>query len=405
MTVNRLTVFSLFIISLIEYVALDKCSVCRGIIDNFDEGLKKTAKANFGGGNTRWEEKSLGSYATSETRLVEIVENLCSKDTKECHTMVEEYEDLVENFWFNQFQKKRDADFFQWLCIENVKVCCPKNTYGPSCSQCKGDKDRPCTSNGKCDGEGTREGTGKCNCDSGYQGDLCDECKDAFFEESKNDTHITCTACHMSCKSTCWEAGPKGCDECGKGWEQNEEEGCKDINECETDATCENGQYCSNTQGSYHCATCHKACDGCTLYGIDKCDKCAEGYTMEDNSCKDVDECLLEDICEDENKVCTNKDGGYDCKCKDGLIKENNTCIPKPKDIPKKKESKPHKKKFSSKDKKSLKKRNKYSQPSLLVHFAILGLYALCGLLVRGNVVIISVLTVFLGIYVYWFAI
>lgn len=42
-------------------------------------------------------------------------------------------------------------------------------------------------------GEGTREGTGKCNCDSGYQGDLCDECKDAFFEESKNDTHITCT--------------------------------------------------------------------------------------------------------------------------------------------------------------------------------------------------------------------
>ncbi|CAC5366481.1 Cysteine-rich with EGF-like domain protein 2-B,Cysteine-rich with EGF-like domain protein 2-A,Cysteine-rich with EGF-like domain protein 2,Cysteine-rich with EGF-like domain protein 1 [Mytilus coruscus] len=284
MTVNRLTVFSLFIISLIKYVALDKCSVCRGIIDNFDEGLKKTAKANFGGGNTRWEEKSLGSYATSETRLVEIVENLCSKDIKE------------------------------WLCIENIKVCCPKNTYGPSCSQCKGDTERPCTGNGKCDGEGTREGTGKCNCDSGYKGDLCDECKDAYFEESKNDTHIKCTACHESCKSTCWEAGPKGCDECGKGWEQNEEEGCKDINECETDASCEHGQYCSNTQGSYHCATCHKACDGCTLYGIDKCDKCAEGYTMEDNSCKDVDECQLEDVCEDENK------------------KENNTCIPKPKD-------------------------------------------------------------------------
>lgn len=39
----------------------------------------------------------------------------------QCHTMVEEYEDLVEKFWFNQFKKKRDADFFQWLCIENVK--------------------------------------------------------------------------------------------------------------------------------------------------------------------------------------------------------------------------------------------------------------------------------------------
>ena len=42
-------------------------------------------------------------------------------------------------------------------------------------------------------GEGTREGTGKCNCDNGYQGDLCDECKDGFFEESKNDTHTKCT--------------------------------------------------------------------------------------------------------------------------------------------------------------------------------------------------------------------
>jgi hypothetical protein len=42
-------------------------------------------------------------------------------------------------------------------------------------------------------GEGTREGTGKCNCDNGYEGDLCDECKDGFFEESKNDTHTKCT--------------------------------------------------------------------------------------------------------------------------------------------------------------------------------------------------------------------
>ena len=42
-------------------------------------------------------------------------------------------------------------------------------------------------------GEGTREGTGKCNCDHGYEGDLCDECKDGYFEESKNETHSKCT--------------------------------------------------------------------------------------------------------------------------------------------------------------------------------------------------------------------
>ena len=33
-------------------------------------------------------------------------------------------------------------------------------------------------------------------------------------------------ACHESCKSTCWEGGPKGCDECKSGWKASEEEGC-----------------------------------------------------------------------------------------------------------------------------------------------------------------------------------
>ena len=44
-----------------------------------------------------------------------------------------------------------------------------------------------------------------------------------------------------------------------------------------------------------------------------------------------MDECLLEDICEDENKKCTNKDGSYECTCIDGFIEENDKCIPKPK--------------------------------------------------------------------------
>ena len=30
-------------------------------------------------------------------------------------------------------------------------VCCPKNTYGPSCKQCPGETTRPCKENGKCD--------------------------------------------------------------------------------------------------------------------------------------------------------------------------------------------------------------------------------------------------------------
>ena len=40
-------------------------------------------------------------------------------------------------------------------------------------------------------------------------------------------TEIICfSACHESCKSTCWEGGPKGCDECKSGWTASEEEGC-----------------------------------------------------------------------------------------------------------------------------------------------------------------------------------
>ena len=34
--------------------------------------MKDTEKRNFGGGNTAWEEKTLGSYLTSETRLEEV---------------------------------------------------------------------------------------------------------------------------------------------------------------------------------------------------------------------------------------------------------------------------------------------------------------------------------------------
>ena len=43
-------------------------------------------------------------------------------------------------------------------------------------------------------GDGTREGNGVCQCNDGYRGDLCDECKDGYFEESKNATHATCTS-------------------------------------------------------------------------------------------------------------------------------------------------------------------------------------------------------------------
>ena len=39
----------------------------------------------------------------------------------QCHTFVEEHEELVEKYWHSDFAKNKGTDFFLWLCIENVK--------------------------------------------------------------------------------------------------------------------------------------------------------------------------------------------------------------------------------------------------------------------------------------------
>jgi hypothetical protein len=39
--------------------------------------MRNTKLNNFGGGNTDWEERKLGSYSTSETRFEEVMENIC----------------------------------------------------------------------------------------------------------------------------------------------------------------------------------------------------------------------------------------------------------------------------------------------------------------------------------------
>ena len=46
-------------------------------------------------------------------------------------------------------------------------------------------------------GDGTRGNAkkdGKCDCNAGYKGDLCDECQSEFyFEANKNTTFIQCS--------------------------------------------------------------------------------------------------------------------------------------------------------------------------------------------------------------------
>ncbi|KAK6042596.1 hypothetical protein COOONC_19899 [Cooperia oncophora] len=45
------------------------------------EGLRRTARHHFAGGDTAWEERKLGKYATSETRFIETMEDICHKSS------------------------------------------------------------------------------------------------------------------------------------------------------------------------------------------------------------------------------------------------------------------------------------------------------------------------------------
>lgn len=72
--------------------------------DNF-QGLEKTQRGKHGGGDADWEEKKLGSYKTSEVRLVEIQEMLCTDITRgeqQCQNLAEEYESEIETWWKQQ---------------------------------------------------------------------------------------------------------------------------------------------------------------------------------------------------------------------------------------------------------------------------------------------------------------
>ncbi|KHN71599.1 Cysteine-rich with EGF-like domain protein 2 [Toxocara canis] len=249
----------------------DKCKYCSLIVETFKTGLKKTENRHFGGGNTAWEEKNLGKFAKSETRLVEVMEYLCKlrnvdplTKTKfdgvkeiefKCQQLVEEHEETIENWYFHK--QSSDPDMFAWLCHDKLNLCCPEGRYGKDCKPCPGvEKGLPaCFGRGKCHGDGSREGKGKCECQKGYVGFMCSNCDANYFAVVQTPNSIECKACHAACTGGCTKEGPAGCVECRSGWIMDADEGCKDINECEDEGRCP-GEHasCINTEGSFECS-------------------------------------------------------------------------------------------------------------------------------------------------------
>ncbi|KAK2187175.1 hypothetical protein NP493_173g04024 [Ridgeia piscesae] len=282
------------------------------------QGVKSTAKSNFGGGNTAWEERKLNSYAFSETRLVEIVDKI-SEDEKELAHMIEEHEELIEHWWFKEYAVKEDADLLQFLCIDNIKVCCPNGTFGSDCSDCAGGRVRPCKDNGDCSGDGTRTGTGKCSCNIGYHGELCDECKEGYYEVEKNSTHTECKECDESCDKGCDEEGRKGCHECKKGWNMTEDDGCVACDEACDKCTAGGPEKCVDCSDLFYkdgtiCKACHESCKkSCSDGTPATCEECKDGWTHTETGCQDLNECESDKSPCSSDEYCINSEGSYKC--------------------------------------------------------------------------------------------
>ncbi|CAI4228000.1 unnamed protein product [Auanema sp. JU1783] len=246
----------------------DKCLQCQFLVDTFQAGLLKTSRHHFAGGDTAWEEKNLGKYSTSETRLIEIMEGICKKRSLsntdkyngitdlefKCSALLEDNEETVESYYYNH----QDFNMSGWLCVEQLKICCPDGHFGTECTKCPGLEVGAfaCFGHGKCHGDGSRKGAGKCKCDAGYVGHMCRHCDADYYEEVKTEASVKCTKCFDGCSGGCGGPNPKDCNRCRTGYTQDPESGCIDVNEClsETSPCKGENEECSNNIGSFTCS-------------------------------------------------------------------------------------------------------------------------------------------------------
>lgn len=271
---------------------VDKCEACKLVVSSFEKGLEETSRGKHEGGDTSWEERNLKSYADSEVRLVEIQERLCEdakKGKPQCLSLAEDTESDVEEWWSTQ--RKKNVRLLDYLCISKLKVCCASKNFGPNCQSCPSD----CNRHGICDGAGTRLGSGKCVCETGYHGEECENCADNHFRIATSGQHFTCQQCDSACEG-CYGFGKTNCIECRTGYYKHETSGCIDINECDIGLDgnrrlCKGNSYCVNTDGAYRCAECHMSCSGCVGYGPNMCLACARGYQLDhEYTCRSEEE-------------------------------------------------------------------------------------------------------------------
>lgn len=213
-----------------------------------------------------------------------------------CREYMDDYErERCRNFYFSNTDSIRDwkdskplSSFHDYVCIQKLKYCCPRNSFGAKCRKCP-----KCNVNQKCSGEGIRTGNGTCICKPGHTGPDCSSCSKGFYSnenviEKVDQDHPwkqSCKPCHKSCLY-CSRDGPLGCEVCNSGYSWVPQYGCSDVDECLVNRKiCGDNTFCVNTEGSYFCYECDRGCDGCRGDGPDMCLRCAKGYNEEKGLC------------------------------------------------------------------------------------------------------------------------
>ncbi|XP_053372780.1 uncharacterized protein LOC123559692 [Mercenaria mercenaria] len=210
--------------------------------------------------------------------------------------------------------------------------CTDVNECEESTSGC----DQICTNNA---------GSFVCSCYSGFTyNDVTSTCDKDIADPVGCDT----IDCSSAAGCTLNETNVPVCF-CNNGFQLQNGNTCNNIDECTT-GVC--SQSCTDTVGSFTCS-CYTgfrlledqvSCEACIFpyYGVNcastcqcgrgssGCDPvqgciCKNGWTGT-NCDTDVDECLVPNVCGDENKICTNTVGSYRCTCRTGFSSVNGTC-------------------------------------------------------------------------------
>lgn len=217
------------------------CYDCRLTSNSIEDLLKKPRLVNEYGEV----ESNIDSDKINKALCKDIIND---KERERCRSFYFSYSSVIKK-WRQTGSKQ---SFFDFVCIKELKLCCPRDSFGPRCTKCP-----ECDVNKVCYGEGTRVGNGTCICKEGHVGSNCENCSIGFYMDrsGRNGSLSTiCRACHRSCIS-CYQGGPLGCQVCRSGFVWLPGYGCSDEDECtrSNNKICGDNTFCVNTEGSYFC--------------------------------------------------------------------------------------------------------------------------------------------------------